>query len=44
MPADFLIDENGCIVESWYGRDAGDRIPIARVERFLDRGQLRRAA
>lgn len=44
MPADFLIDEHGCIVEAYYGRDAGDRIPLERVEQFLSRTRARRAA
>lgn len=35
MPADFLIDEKGNIVETWYGKDAGDRIPFTRIENFL---------
>lgn len=35
MPADFLIDDKGRIVEAYYGRDAGDRIPFERVESFL---------
>jgi peroxiredoxin len=43
MPADFLIDEDGRIVETWYGADAGDRIPLERVELFLARGLLKRA-
>jgi peroxiredoxin Q/BCP len=34
MPADFLIDEHGRIVETHYGADAGDRIAFARVESF----------
>lgn len=38
MPADFLIDETGRIVETWYGRDAGDHIPIERLEMFVARG------
>lgn len=42
MPADFLIDEHGNIKETWYGRDAGDRIPFERVELFLARGLLER--
>ena len=42
MPADFLIDEEGRIVETWYGVDAGDRIPLERVELFLARGLLKR--
>lgn len=44
MPADFLIDEHGRIVETYYGSDAGDRIPIERIELFLARGLIRRAA
>lgn len=42
MPADFLIDEEGRIVETYYGRDAGDRIPMERVEVFVARGLLSR--
>ncbi|HJP97791.1 MAG TPA: peroxiredoxin-like family protein [Rhodanobacteraceae bacterium] len=44
MPADFLIDEDGRIAEAYYGSDAGDRIPFERVELFLARGLLKRAA
>jgi len=42
MPADFLIDEHGRIVEAYYGGDAGDRIPMERVEVFVARGLLER--
>jgi len=42
MPADFLIDEEGRIVETYYGSDAGDRIPFERVELFLARGLVKR--
>ena len=42
MPADFLIDEEGRIVETYYGSDAGDRIPFERVELFLARGLIKR--
>jgi len=44
MPADFLIDEEGHIVEAYYGGDAGDRIPFERVEVFLARGLIARAS
>ncbi len=44
MPADFLVDEHGCIIEAYYGRDAGDRIPLERVEQCLPRVRVRRAA
>lgn len=42
MPADFPIDEHGRIVEACYGSDAGDRIPLQRVELFLARGLMAR--
>ncbi|HET7921960.1 MAG TPA: redoxin domain-containing protein [Gammaproteobacteria bacterium] len=42
MPADFLIDEEGRIVEAYYGSDAGDRIPFERIELFLARGIVKR--
>lgn len=42
MPADFLIDEHGQIVEAWYGSDARDRIPFERIELFLARGLIAR--
>lgn len=43
MPADFLIDERGRIVEAYYGRDAGDRIPLERIESRLPAHRNRRA-
>ena len=44
MPADFLIDEYGNLVEAYYGGDAGDRISFERIELFLARGLIARAA
>jgi hypothetical protein len=44
MPADFLIDERGNIVEAYYGSDAGDHIAFERIELFLARGLISRAA
>lgn len=45
MPADFLIDEQGKVVEAYYGKDAGDHIPMERIELFAVRGlALKRAA
>ena len=38
MPADFLVDGQGNIVEAWYGGDAGDHIPLARVHAWLAPG------
>lgn len=44
MPADFLIDQHGHIVKAYYGRDAGDRIPLEQIERLLPAIRSRRAA
>jgi len=44
MPADFLIDEHGNIVEAHYGGDAGDHLAFERIELFLARGLIARAA
>jgi len=44
MPADFLIDECGRIVEAHYGRDAGDRMPLERIEQLLDAWRGKQAA
>lgn len=37
MPADFLIDGDGTVVEAHYGADPGDHIPFRRIEAFADR-------
>lgn len=42
VPADFLIDEDGHIAESWYGRDTSDHLPLERVQAFADAGRERR--
>lgn len=34
VPANFLIDADGKIIEAYYGRDAGDHIPFERIEQF----------
>ncbi len=36
MPADFLIDENGVIVEAYYGKDLGDHLPFEQIENWLE--------
>ncbi len=38
MPADFLIDGDGRVVGTYYGRDAGDHIPLVQVMRFAEEG------
>ncbi len=35
VPADFLIDEEGRIVDTWYGRNTSDHIPLERIESFI---------
>jgi hypothetical protein len=41
MPADFLIDGHGRIVDAYYGSDAGDRVPLERVKRMPPREKIR---
>lgn len=36
VPADFLMQQDGRIVEAWYARHTSDHIPLERVERFID--------
>lgn len=35
MPADFLIDVEGNIVDSWYGKNELDHMPLERLEIFV---------
>jgi peroxiredoxin len=35
VPADFLIDEAGNIVDCWYGKNTSDHIPMERLEEFI---------
>lgn len=37
VPADFLIDEQGVIRTAYYGKDIGDHLDTAEVERFVGR-------
>ncbi len=34
VPADFLIDVDGRVVELYYGKNTADHIPLARIQRF----------
>ena len=34
VPADFLIDEEGRLVRSYYGRDIGDHLPMREIYAF----------
>lgn len=36
IPADFLIDENGTITESYYGKHFGDELPIDRIKELVN--------
>ncbi len=40
MPADFLINEKGMIVRSYYGKDFGDHIPFEQVEAWVNTSDL----
>lgn len=35
IPADFVIDPCGQIVEAYYGHDIGDHLPVERIEAYL---------
>jgi hypothetical protein len=35
--ADFLIDEEGHIVQAYYGKDEGDHLPLSEIEKFAAR-------
>lgn len=37
LPADFLIDPTGTIVEAWYGNNASANIPMGRINKFVQR-------
>jgi len=37
VPADFLIDEKGKVVDVWYGRDTSDHMPMKDVMAFIGR-------
>jgi thioredoxin-dependent peroxiredoxin len=39
IPADFLIDPQGRIVEAYYGRDIGDHLPLQRIVFILETAQ-----
>jgi len=38
VPADFLIQEDGRIVDIWYGRNTSDHIPMQQIQDFIDEG------
>lgn len=40
VPADFLLDEKGNVVDLWYGRDTSDHIPIERIYDFVNKKLL----
>lgn len=36
VPADFLLDAQGQVVDLWYGRDTADHIPMEKIQQFVD--------
>lgn len=36
VPADFIFDEQGTLVQAWYGRDTSDHIPLPELQKFID--------
>lgn len=40
LPADFLVDEQGIIRLTYYGRDIGDHLPFEQVKTFAQNGSL----
>ncbi len=38
IPADFLVNEKGRIVETWYGENTSDHMPLAQVQAFANKG------
>jgi hypothetical protein len=34
MPADFLVDKDGIIQVTYYGKDEGDHLPFEQVKAF----------
>lgn len=36
LPADFIIERDGSLLASYYGRDIGDHLPLQQVERYLE--------
>ncbi|MBX2848331.1 MAG: AhpC/TSA family protein [Acidiferrobacterales bacterium] len=35
MPADFIISPSGKILQAWYGKDAGQHIPMTFLDQFI---------
>lgn len=38
MPAEILIDPDGQVMHTYYGRDIGDHIPLSQLYALLDKG------
>jgi len=36
VPADFLIDVDGTVIDTWYGRNTADHIPMERLMEFAN--------
>jgi len=44
MPADFLVDEDGCIQLAYYGADEGDHLPFEQIKQFKWQSQKQHLA
>lgn len=42
LPADFMIGPNNKVVDAWYGSDPTDHMPMARLEKFVDKVKFAR--
>jgi len=43
VPADFLIDVDGSVVDVWYGKDTADHIPMQRLKKFASMENIKAA-
>lgn len=41
VPADFLVDVDGKIVDLWYGKDTADHIPFERLIKFASKDEIK---
>ncbi len=41
VPADFLLDEDGCITQLWYARHTSDHIPLSNVQKFINQSKTK---
>lgn len=44
MPAEFLVDRDGIIRESFYGKDEGDHLAFEKIQKFACQETLNHTA